>query len=399
MFDGRVRAAYISATMERYDYLLAGGGAAGLSLAYHMLHSGLRDCRIAIIDKDPKRSNDRTWCFWTDRRFVFDSVIRKRWNRMEFVGTTYRDSYDLAPYQYRMIPGIELYTAMHDIIERSPNVEFVHGVVEEIHDTTDGAEVKLENGTRLKGAYLFDSLLIPERFQVDTKRYHFIKQHFKGWFIETDLDCFEPDSIRFFDFRVPQYGVMRFVYILPFSARSALVEYTLFSAELLSRDEYERELRDYIENVLGIHTYRIVEEEQGVIPMTDQTFRRRGGRHILYTGTKGGRVKASSGFAFHRIQHDSAAIVASLERYSHPFALPRAPRRYRLLDAMLLQILYRRGQLSEEVFTRLFKHNPVHRVLRFLNEETSLAEDLRLMATVPWWPFIRAFFRLKTLGP
>jgi len=384
--------------MEQYDYLIAGGGAAGLSLVYHLLNSPLAEARIAIIDRDPKRSNDRTWCFWTDGEFVLEQVIKHRWTKMEFVSRSYSDGYDLTPYRYCMIPGIEFYNYMHELIERSPNVTFLQGLVEETRDTEDGAELVVD-GRTLRGRYLFDSLIIPEQFEVDTRRYHFIKQHFLGWFIETDVDCFDPEAIRFFDFRVPQHGVMRFIYILPFSRRSALVEYTLFSAELLSQEEYERELRAYIEETLGIHTYRILEDERGVIPMTDQPFPRRGGRHILYTGTKGGRVKASSGFAFHRIQHDSAAIVASLERHGHPFALPRTSRRYRLLDTMLLQILYRRGELSEEVFTRLFKRNPLDRVLRFLNEETSLIEDLKLMASVPWTPFIRAYIRLKLLGP
>ncbi len=384
--------------MEQYDYLIAGGGAAGLSLVYHLLNSPLADAEIAIIDRDPKRSNDRTWCFWTDREFVLEPVIQHRWNTMEFVSRTYSDRYDLAPYRYCMIPGIEFYRYMHELIESRPNVTFLQGLVEETRDTEDGAELVVD-GRTLRGRYLFDSLIIPEQFTVDTRRYHFIKQHFLGWFIETDVDCFDPEAIRFFDFRVPQHGVMRFIYILPLSARSALVEYTLFSADLLTQEEYERELRTYIEETLGIHSYRILEDERGVIPMTDQPFPRRGGRHILYTGTKGGRVKASSGFAFHRIQHDSSAIVASLERYGHPFALPRTPRRYRLLDAMLLQILYRRGELSEQIFTRLFERNPLDRVLRFLNEETSLLEDLKLMSTVPWVPFIRAFIRLKLLGP
>ncbi len=384
--------------MEQYDYLIAGGGAAGLSLAYQLLQSSLRDRSIVIIDKDPKRSNDRTWCFWTDREFVFDPVVRHRWNIMEFLSAQHRERYHLAPYQYCMIPGLEFYQYMHDVIERTPNVTFLEGFVEETRDTSEGAEV-IVDGKTLSGSYLFDSLIIPEQFHVDTTRYHFIKQHFKGWVIETDVDCFDPEAIRFFDFRVPQHGVMRFIYILPFSKRRALVEYTLFSADILTAEEYERELRAYIEEVLGIHSYRVQEEEHGIIPMTDQPFARRGGRHILYTGTKGGRVKASSGFAFHRIQNDTAAIVTSLERHGHPFALPRAPRRYRLLDSMLLQILYRRGELSEEVFSHLFRKNPIDRVLRFLNEQTTVVEDLKLMSTVPWIPFIRAFFRLKVVGP
>ena len=49
----------------QYDYIIAGAGCAGLSLAVHMIHSGkFSDKKILIVDKDDKQKNDRTWCFW-----------------------------------------------------------------------------------------------------------------------------------------------------------------------------------------------------------------------------------------------------------------------------------------------------------------------------------------------
>jgi lycopene beta-cyclase len=50
--------------MPDYDFILSGGGLAGLSLAYHLINSPLRDRSILIVDKDAKQQNDRTWCFW-----------------------------------------------------------------------------------------------------------------------------------------------------------------------------------------------------------------------------------------------------------------------------------------------------------------------------------------------
>ncbi|MCG8480986.1 MAG: lycopene cyclase family protein, partial [Spirochaetales bacterium] len=60
--------------MERFDYILAGGGAAGLSLAYHMMHGGLADKRLLIVDLANKNSNDRTWCYWSDTTELFDPI-------------------------------------------------------------------------------------------------------------------------------------------------------------------------------------------------------------------------------------------------------------------------------------------------------------------------------------
>jgi lycopene beta-cyclase len=189
---------------------------------------------------------------------------------------------------------------------------------------------------------------------------------------------------------------MRFVYVLPHSRYEALVEYTLFSVDLLPKEEYEAGIRAYIRDVLLIDDYEIVEEEDGVIPMTDQPFPRRGGERIMFTGTKGGRVKTSTGFAFNRTQRDSLAIVQSLERHGHPFNVPTAPARYETFDAMLIDILAQRGHLAESIFAQLFQNNPIHRLLRFLDEEGGIGENLELMASVPWTPFIAAWLRLRT---
>jgi lycopene beta-cyclase len=45
---------------KHYDFILAGGGLAGLSLACHLANSPLRDRSILIVDPDTKERNDRT---------------------------------------------------------------------------------------------------------------------------------------------------------------------------------------------------------------------------------------------------------------------------------------------------------------------------------------------------
>ena len=108
-------------------------------------------------------------------------------------------------------------------------------------------------------------------------------------------------------------------------------------------------------------------------------------------GTRGGRVKASSGFAFHAIQQQSAAIVRSWVAHGHPFDQPQTPKRFRTFDAMLLDVLTQPGDLGVRTFTALFRGHPIQRIFRFLDEETSWADDLKIMVSVPWIPFIRAW--------
>ena len=129
--------------------------------------------------------------------------------------------------------------------------------------------------------------------------------------------------------------------------------------------------------------------------MTDQPFPRRGGQRVMRTGTKGGRVKASTGFAFLRTQRDSERIVRSLEKHGHPFAVPAPPRRYATFDAMLLSILDRTPDRGRDIFVDLFEKNPLPRIWRFLDEEAGVLENLKLMASVPWVPFIAAWFGVR----
>lgn len=382
--------------MPKYDFIIAGGGAAGLSLAYYISQSSLGDRRVAIVDKEQKAQNDRTWCFWSADQTALDSIVHRRWPVVGFTSSAADLRIPTAPYEYRMIRGIDFYEFTQSTLARFPNIEFIQGAVDEVRDGEHEATVVVD-GTELTAHWVFDSLFLPKEFSVDTSRYHFVMQHFRGWFINTEEPVFSPDTATLFDFRTPQHGSMRFLYLLPFSPHRGLVEYTLFSPTLLDPEEYRRGLDDYIRGTLGVSHFEIEEEEDGIIPMTDAPFPRAGGKRIMFTGTKGGMVKASTGFAFRRTQLDSMAIVASLEQNGHPFHGRSAPARYGTFDSMLLQLLYRRGEMAKRIFTDLFTKNPIDRLFRFLDEEGDIGENLKLMNTVPWGPFIRAWFKLKLL--
>jgi lycopene beta-cyclase len=386
--------------MERYDYILAGGGAAGLSLAFHMVHGGLDDKRILIIDLAQKSSNDRTWCFWSDREELLDPVVAHRWSHIWFHGPERSHRWALNPYEYRMIRGSDFYEYTQKDLSSRDNVTSVYARVTTIEDgdieSGTPARVSVEDGRAFEADWVFDSLFFPREFRVDTQRYHFLKQHFVGWTVRTNEPVFDPDAATMFDLRVAAYGEFRFMYLLPVSSTESLVEYTLFSARLLQREEYESEIRHYMERFFPEVEYEVIESEDGIIPMTEQPFPRRGGQRIMYTGTKGGRVKASTGFAFHRTQDDSERIVRSLVTTGTPFHGERPPRRYRTFDAMLLSILHRRGEYAaKRVFVDLFEKNPLPRLWRFLDEQGSLWENIALMSTVPWGPFIAAWIRIK----
>jgi lycopene beta-cyclase len=383
--------------MQEYDIVMAGGGMAGLSLAYTLVTGAFSDRSILLVDPETKGENDRTWCYWTDRPEPFDSIVSHSWSCLKFASHEWTADIDLGAYRYAMIRGADFYEKVLDVLEAHPTVDFERGRVLDIRNGTEHADVVTDSRT-VRARWVFDSRFDPEEYEKRSGPHHYLKQHFVGWTIETDAPVFDPEVATLFDFRTPQHNEMRFVYVLPFSNRRALVEYTLFSAELLRDEEYVEAIEAYLRDVLNVSEYRVVDRERGVIPMTDEPLARREGERTLAIGTRGGRVKASTGYAFRRTQRDTTAIVRSLEEHGHPFALPEPPAWFRALDTMLLQVMYRRGELSEKTFTMLFRKNPISRLFRFLDEEASIPETLTVMTTVPIGTFLKAFWRTIVLG-
>lgn len=374
--------------MEHYEIIIAGGGAAGLSLAYQLINSPLRDRSILIIDKGNKNRNDRTWAFWTDEPTPFDAIVYRSWDMLHLADDDGEQVIDLAGYRYQMIRGIDFYRFVHNALGACPNVTMLQATIDRIED--DPVAPRVICGERTFSAdWVFDSIFRPTEIVEDQRR-QYLQLHFKGWEIETPEDVFRPDAATLMDFRTPQEGETRFFYVLPFSPRRALVEFTAFSDDRFSHNEYCEALREYLAEVLDLTDYQIVAEEQGVIPATDHPFPRQAGDRVMTIGTKGGRVKPTTGYAFIRIQQDSAAIVRSLIEHGHPFAVPEDSQRYRMLDTLMLELMDHYGEELKPIFATMFERNPIQRILRFLDEEGSPIENLQLIATLPPWRFLQA---------
>jgi lycopene beta-cyclase len=280
-----------------------------------------------------------------------------------------------------MIRGIDFYAFMSDWLKSQPNITQVYGTVDGVEDTSDGVAVDVE-GRRYEGAWAFNSIQFTSPAQQPSK-YHYLLQHFLGWVIQTPEAKFDPRQATLMDFRIPQAGETRFVYVLPFDPHTALVEFTVFSGKLLERGEYKRELETYITNQLQITEYEEQHEEFGVIPMTDAPFPEPAGARVINIGTAGGRTKPSTGYTFRRIQRHSAQIAQALKDTGAPFfPTPLPSRRFELFDSTLLNVLDKGRDAGKQVFTDMFSRNPPQRVFKFLDEDTTLAEDLQIMSSV-----------------
>lgn len=192
------------------------------------------------------------------------------------------------------------------------------------------------------------------------------------------------------DFRVDQRQDARFVYVMPFSNNEALIEYTVFSKEKLSDQEYDNALSAYCKTFLKLDFdhYSVAASEFGMIPMTDINFPQSNGR-IFFIGTAGGQTKASSGYTFRNIQKHSAAIVQALINSGDP-SITEYSKKFRFYDSVLLKILCEDNAQGAAIFTKLFATNQMAAVFKFLDNETTVAEDIRLISGLPKTKFLKA---------
>src|SRR5688500_2149304 len=377
--------------MNNYDYIVAGTGAAGLSLIVHMIHSGqFSDKKILLIDRTPKDQNDRTWCFWEEEPGLFESIVFKKWTSMWFHGDKGKSKlHDVYPYQYKMIRGITFYEYCFRMIENQNNISIEYGIVENMY--SDGNETFLTvNGRRIVAEYIFSSIIPPGSSKKEG--HYFLWQHFKGWFIRSEKPIFNPEEATLMDFRTNQYNDTRFVYVMPFNNNESLIEYTVFSESRISDYEYDEGLKDYCNKILGLNdnAFSIENEEFGMIPMTNYEFPS-SHNNIIYIGSAGGKTKASSGYTFRFIQKHSEQIVKSLSVNESPH-FNQPGKKFIFYDSILLKILAEKKMAGSRIFTRLFENNSMSEVFKFLDNETSLAEDIKLINYLPRSKFIDAAF-------
>jgi lycopene beta-cyclase len=351
------------------------------------LYDYFLDKKILVLDKEPKNTNDRTWCFWTKNN-DFKKYGQHQWNQILFKTSFHEQNFSILPYTYQKIESATFYEQVKLEINKKLNVLFLQEEVCDVFENEKQCEV-ITTQNKYASEIVFNSILSDKSF-VKNKKFPLIQQHFVGWFIETETPFFDDKVATFMDFSVAQKGNTRFMYVLPTSDKEALVEYTLFSADLLPYEEYEDAIKDYLTKK-GITKYKITEKEQGNIPMSCYPFWKNNSKKIILIGTAGGWTKASTGFTFSKTNKNAKKLVKQLLQgktlqYSYN-------KKSWFFDLLLIDVLFKNNQLGSIIFGNMFAKLDAKLVLKFLDEETSIWEDLKIIWSCPKIPFIKALWQ------
>lgn len=381
---------------HQYDYIIAGAGASGLSLARQMIQSPLGDKKILIVDSNLDPKNDKTWCFWDHQNPPFPDLIHATWDKAEIGFSDMIKSLTLEEYSYFCIRSEDFSRKILDELTNSPNITLLEDNISSLESDDDTAI--LNTGSQSYSAdFIFQSCFEPEVISQNSPHYPLL-QHFLGWEVESSKAVFDTSTITLMHFDDTFNGGVAFMYILPWSATSALIEYTIFSADPLQPDFYEEKISLYLNHRYGLNPieYNIKRKEDGKIPMQDSPNPLWYKENIVNIGMQGGITKPSTGYTFRRIQKHSTSIINALlnnelKKMKQPFS-----KRHKAYDLWLLEIIHDHPQEALRILGQLFENNSLDQIFRFLGEESTFWEDLKIMSSVSPTPFLRAIW--KTAG-
>jgi lycopene beta-cyclase len=369
----------------KVDYLFAGAGASATLLLMCMEKQGLlKDKKILILDPDTKQNNDKTYCFWSDQNeqliLQCQHLISHQW---EEVSVNRNEKESLLPKKYFHITGIDVYKELRRIIDQY-HLQRIQSSVIELAPIENGVKVITETDV-WESSLVFDSR--PPKYLPLKKDDAHLLQSFIGYVIVTDEPILNLNCVDLMDFNVDQSGATQFMYVLPLGEGKTLVELTRFGVAPITQSEAKPILDVYINHRFG--NYQILHTETGCIPMSTAAISVETLPRVIPIGGRAGAVKPSTGYAFKNMFHHAERLAESLKRNIKPAVIDESPR-FRFYDRLLLLILTKKPSQGKLIFESLFKKNETKNVLKFLDEKTSLFEDVRIFLTLPIKPFLQA---------
>ena len=354
--------------MKEFDYVILGGGCAGLSLAYQLdINNKIKNKTLAIVEMRKEYKRDKTWSFWKITDHNFDDCIIKSWNNFTINIKSETCEVLNKEYPYQTIDSGLFYQKILKQLKQNKNIEYFKNT----------NELKLEN------SIIFNSFPKKENHENE------LWQHFKGLEIETTKNIFDDEIFNLMDFDCDQKKNVHFFYTLPFAKNRALIETTWLSKmNDKSLEDYDIQLETYIKDTLKIKDYKINYEEEGAIPLFYP--RNKVDKNKINIGSSGGMTRLSTGYTFLNIQEHSKYLVNNIDQIQNvkPYHIGK---KYEFLDKIFLNVLKSHPDKMPKIFFNMFKAPP-KKVIKFLSNKSNIFDDLSIIFKMPKWIFVKNIF-------
>ena len=354
--------------MKDFDYIIFGGGCAGLSLAYELeIHKKLQNKTLAIIETRDEYKRDKTWSFWKTTSHNFDDCVKKSWKYFSINITNKTKHSDCNDYPYQSIDSGLFYEKINNKLKENQNIHFYKNI----------EEINSEN------SFIFNSVTNKNTGITG------LWQHFCGMEIETKNNFFDDEIVNLMDFNCEQRKSVHFFYTLPYTKNKALVETTWISKMGDdSEKDYDKQMKEYIEKNLNLNNYKITYKEEGAIPLFYPS--NKSEKKIMNIGTAGGMTRLSTGYTFLNIQEQSKYIRENIENL-HKLKKFEINKKYQFLDKIFLKVLNKYPEKMPGIFFKMFDGSS-NSVIKFLSNKSNFIEDLSIISKMPKLVFLREIF-------
>ena len=373
------------------DFVFIGLGASNSLILLTLIRKGLlKNKKVAIFEPESKTNNDKTYCFWSGQgeQIIEDltPIISHRFNSVKVSQSSVQDI-DSQPYHY--IRSIDLYNHTLNILAQE-QIEIYRKSVN--HITCENEIYFVHNESEsYQSKFIFDSR--PSSILPLAHHDIYLNQSFYGLHIKCEKEVFHKDTFEMMNFNVDQNDYTQFVYIIPFSTSEALVELTRFGTNKIDVNYASCVLDKFILRDFG--EYEILADEFGCIPMTTHITPSNSNKGILNTGSSANLIKPSTGYGFKNMHTFALNVAERIE--SNNFEKFNeinidSKKRFKFYDKLLLIILKYWPSKGKIIFTSLFKKQSVFTVFSFLDEKSSLRQEIKIFASLPTVPFLKALY-------
>lgn len=371
--------------------VILGAGLAGLSLADALIARGVT-APITIVDARREFGDDRTWCFWDVGAHPYRHLVTHRWACWSFAGrgAVHRQHSRSTPYCH--VPAGRFYDDVLARVRAAPNCTLALGVTVDGVSGRAGALSVSTSAGDMAAACCFDALgTAGPTWTRDAPAAGpaTLVQRFLGWFVEAPRPVFDPSCVTLMDFDVTPNDELRFMYVLPFSTTSALVEDTTVGRHGVEPDASRAEIRRYLHDRYGLDDVVVAREEESALPMVVAGGRRPASTPVIPVGTAAGALRPSSGYAFIRTQRQVARLADAFAA-GRPAPSPVERRREAELDRVFLEALRADPPGFSRHLLSLGRRMPGDRFARFMMDAASPLDVLSMIAALPKGPFARA---------
>jgi lycopene beta-cyclase len=361
--------------INEFDIAIIGGGSAGITLA-----AKLHNCSAIVVEPYTPAERDCSWALWANSHQAkkFATATKGSWKQWRIIDHQTEVRHCSDQYRYTSLSSAQYMRECENKL--AAGVDLIRAPAEDLLAAGNGGSFTAA-GKYYKAAQLYDSR--PPKMADNG-----LKQHFLGWEIRTKNPIHDAEIATLMDFRVDQSRGLHFIYALPFSDHTLLVESTMISNHLEDKDWYRQAISAWLREQ-GIEIEEKLSEEIGVIPMHTIMPLDNG---IASIGAASGAVRLSSGYAFTGIQAQITQLAKRISVGQYTVPTPISPILIRM-DKVFNRVLMAQPELAVSLMMRTAEALDANGFARFMLGSATIMDWAKVIIAMPKVPFLKQIFQ------